>query len=294
MQSPFKRILVYDLETGGFDEKNNQITEFAGVVIEVETLEIIEEFSVVLRPRLQLEGVEEEVIKEAKRIYKSLAVPDPETNVKSLLYKGSKLTLKSLHSLEIDLEDFHKNFLKKNGSIIDYEKFLELEDSDFRDVARLYFDFTYNPQALEATGISRELMVKEGLAHSEAYKEVSNLITRHTVGNSRPVLAGHNIKKFDNPFAERFFSRHKGNLLKSINDFQIDTLEWARIKWFELSNFSLGTCANEVGLTLKEAHRALPDTVANAKFLIKLLRSLRGDGSSAEGNYVRKKYKFNF
>jgi len=294
MQSPFKRILVYDLETGGFDQKNQQITEFAGVAIEVETLEIIEEFSVVFRPQLQLDTVEEEGIKEAKRIYKTLATQDADSNVKSLLYKGSNLTLKSLNDLADELEDFNNNFLKINGSIIDYEKLLELEDSDFKDIARLYFDFTYNPQALEVTGISRELLVKEGLSHKDAYIDVTELIKRHTVGNSRPVIAGHNIKKFDNPFMDLLFERNKGSFEKSINSFQIDTLEWARMKWFEMPNFSLGTCANEVGLTLKEAHRALPDTVANAKFLIKILGNLRGNGTAEETAYIRKKYNFNF
>jgi len=180
------------------------------------------------------------------------------------------------------------------GSIIDYEKLLELEDSDFKDIARLYFDFTYNPQALEVTGISRELLVKEGLSHKDAYIDVTELIKRHTVGNSRPVIAGHNIKKFDNPFMDLLFERNKGSFEKSINSFQIDTLEWARMKWFEMPNFSLGTCANEVGLTLKEAHRALPDTVANAKFLIKILGNLRGNGTAEETAYIRKKYNFNF
>jgi len=294
MQSPFKRILVYDLETGGFDQKNQQITEFAGVAIEVETLEIIEEFSVVFRPQLQLDTVEEEGIKEAKRIYKTLATQDADSNVKSLLYKGSNLTLKSLNDLADELEDFNNSFLKVNGSTIDYEKLLELEDSDFKDIARLYFDFTYNPQALEVTGISRELLVKEGLSHKDAYTDVTELIKRHTVGNSRPVIAGHNIKKFDNPFMDLLFERNKGSFEKSINSFQIDTLEWARMKWFEMPNFSLGTCANEVGLTLKEAHRALPDTVANAKFLIKILGNLRGNGTAEETAYIRKKYNFNF
>ena len=73
----------------------------------------------------------------------------------------------------------------------------------------------------------------------------------------------------------------------------IDTLEWARLRFTEISSFSLGVCANEVGLTLKEAHRALPDTVANAKFLIKLLKSMRGEGSQ-ETKYVRRKFNFNF
>ena len=73
MQSPLKTILVYDLETGGFSEIYNPITEFAGVVISTETLEIIEEFSVMFRPRLDLRHIEEEANKEAKKLFKALA-----------------------------------------------------------------------------------------------------------------------------------------------------------------------------------------------------------------------------
>jgi DNA polymerase III alpha subunit (gram-positive type) len=119
------------------------------------------------------------------------------------------------------------------------------------------------------------------------------LITRHTVGNNKPILAGHNIKGFDNPFFEKLFISNKADIWKVVNKFMIDTLEWARIRWFEAPAFNLGVCANALGLTLKEAHRALPDTIANAKFLILLIQSMRGEGSQ-ESTYERRKLKFNF
>jgi DNA polymerase III alpha subunit (gram-positive type) len=73
----------------------------------------------------------------------------------------------------------------------------------------------------------------------------------------------------------------------------IDTLEWARLKWFNMSSFALGVVANEVGITLKDAHRAIHDTRANAKFFIKMLSHLRGEGTQ-KSNYKRRKFKMNF
>lgn len=109
-----------------------------------------------------------------------------------------------------------------------------------------------------------------------------------------PILSGHNIKGFDNPFFARFFSNNSLKLENYINKTQmIDSLEWARMRWYELANYNLSVCANEVGLTLKEAHRALPDTIANAKFIIKLLQNLRGQGTQ-ESTYKRRKFEFNF
>ena len=73
----------------------------------------------------------------------------------------------------------------------------------------------------------------------------------------------------------------------------IDTLEWARLKWFNMPSFALGVVANEVGITLKDAHRAIHDTRANAKFFIKMLSHLRGEGSQ-KSSYKRRKFSMNF
>ena len=73
----------------------------------------------------------------------------------------------------------------------------------------------------------------------------------------------------------------------------IDTLEWSRLRWFEAPSYALGVCANAVGVELKDAHRALPDTEANAEFLIKMLKGLRGEGSQ-ETKYEKRKFNMNF
>lgn len=303
MDSPLRRILVFDLETGGLSNKVNPITEMAGVVIDTETLSIIEEFSVLLRPYMDLRCNLEEPIKDAKRLFNELAIPGEEGRVKSLLYKGKEITLKTLGVIAEDIEIFNtylgnreieKRKLKQSGRMFTYEEYLELLDSEYKDIATVYFNSCYNPEALEATHISIELLLNEGIPYQDACLEFKELISKHTIGTYKPVIAGHHIKGFDIPFMEKLFSDCGFDFLKLVNNFIIDTLEWVRLKWFSAPAFSLGVCANELGLTLKEAHRALPDTVANAKVLIKLLESLRGDGTGSTKEYTRKKFSCNF
>lgn len=303
MDSPLRRIMVFDLETGGLNHKTNPITEFAGVIIETETLKIVEEFSVMFLPYMDLRNNLEEPIKEAKRLFTELAIPGEEGRVKSLLYAGKEITLKTLNILADDIEIFEeylqvreveKKKLKQSGKMFTYEEYLELLDTDYKDIATLYFNSCYNPEALEATHMNIDLLLKEGIPWQDGTVKIKELILRHTVGTYKPIIAGHNIKGFDIPFMEKLFSDCGFEFLKSVNNFIIDTLEWARLRWFSLSSFSLGVCSNELGLTLKEAHRALPDTIANAKFLIKLLESMRSEGTGTEKKYVREKYDFNF
>ena len=219
---------------------------------------------------------------------------DEESKLNVLMYKGKQITLKNLEPLIEDIEKFYQ-YLAMKGDIIEYEDYLKLEASTgLGDIAKIYFDKCYNPIALEMTGIPRELLVSEGVSYKEAFESIETFVKNHTIGNSKPIRAGHNIKKFDDPYLERVFEDFGKDMNKFFSDTQtIDTLEWARLRWFELAPFSLGVCANEVGLTLKGAHRALPDTVANAQFLIKLLKGLRGEGAQSS-TYQRKKFNYNF
>lgn len=293
MRSPYKRILVYDLETGGLTSKYNSITEIAIVAIDLEDLTIVDEFSVMFQPYLDLSNREEEPLKQAKLMFKHLATKDAHTNIKTLNYKGESITLKSLDTLVEDVKLFYK-YLDENDDFISGMDLDSLLTSKFSDIANVFFNFCYHPQALRVTHISKELLYKEGIPYADAFNQIEAKIKEHTVKNSKPILAGHNIKRFDNSFMEVLFENNEKNLHRVINQTQmIDTLEWARIKWFEMPNYSLGTCVNGVGLTLKESHRALSDTIANAGFLIKMLENLRGQGVE-EKEYKRKKFKFNF
>jgi len=294
MQSPYKKVIVYDLETGGLKKDHNAITEIAMVVIDLESLKIEETFSTIIKPMFDLENLEAESAKEARAIFKAVAIKDPETKVPSIMYKGKRLTIKDLAAVEEDIQEMEM-LIERKGTQFNYEQIVALENSkEYGDIAKLYFDKTYNPEALNVTHMTREMLVNEGIEMSEAIVKVKDIFDRYTLGNAKPILAGHNIKKFDNPFLEKMLLREGHDLDKMINETQmIDTLEWARLRWFDAPSFSLGVCVNAVGLTLKEAHRALPDTEANAKLLIKILKGLRGEGSS-EKKYEKRKFNFNF
>ena len=294
MESPYKKAIVYDLETGGLNNKFNAVTEIACVVVDLDTLKIEETFSTIIKPMFDLENREVESMKEARSIFKQISTKDPETKVPTIQYKGKSLGIKDLEEVAKDIQEFEL-LIERKGTEFNYEQIKAMESSaKFGDAAKLYFDKTYNPQALSVTHMTREMLVNEGVDILEAVDKVKDLFDRYTVGNAKPILCGHNILSFDNPFLEKMMMRGGHDLNKMICDTQmIDTLEWARLRWFDAPSYSLGVCVNAVGLTLKEAHRALPDTEANAQLLIKMLKGLRGEGSQ-ETTYEKRKFNFNF
>ena len=294
MQSPYKKVIVYDLETGGLDYKVNAITEIAMVVIDLETLKVEDTFTTMIKPNFDLEFRNGDSLKEARAIFKLVSSKDEETKIPHLRYKGKTLTIKDLDSLSNDISLFDER-LNIVGTTFDYNQILKMEASDkFGDIAKMYFDKTYNPQALNVTHMTREMMVEQGVELNDAIEQCIAFIKKYTIGNAKPILAGHNIKKFDNPFLDKMLSKNGYDMSKLFSETQmIDTLEWARLRWFDAPSFALGVCANAVGVRIKDAHRALPDTEANAEFLIKMLKGLRGEGTQ-EGTYEKRKFKMNF
>jgi DNA polymerase III alpha subunit (gram-positive type) len=272
MQSPYKKVIVYDLETGGLDYKVNSITEIAMVVIDLETLKVEDTFTTMIKPNFDLEFRHGDSLKEARAIFKLVSSKDEETKIPHLRYKGKTLTIKDLDSLSNDISLFDEK-LNIVGTTFDYNQILKMEASDkFGDIAKMYFDKTYNPQALNVTHMTREMMVEQGVELNDAIEQCVAFIKKYTIGNAKPILAGHNIKKFDNPFLDKMLSKNGYDMSKLFSETQmIDTLEWARLRWFDAPSFALGVCANAVGVRIKDAHRALPDTEANAEFLIKML-----------------------
>tara|TARA_R110002073_G_scaffold148366_1_gene301488 strand:+ start:2808 stop:3689 length:882 start_codon:yes stop_codon:yes gene_type:complete len=293
MKSPYTKAIIFDTETGGLKKDFNSLTELAFVAVDMETLEPVDEMEVMILPYLDLTSMEEDSLKEAKELYKYLSIKDETTGKKVLTYKNENLGIKDLDSLSQDIELFKRLYLK-DSKIIDYPQLVKIEETDLKPLARLLFDKCYNPGAFAATGINRQMLLDEGIERGLVFKKIEAFFLKHTEGNSKPILSGHNIRKFDNPFMEKFFSLYKKDFNKFINPTQmIDTLEWARLKWFNMSSYSLGVVANEVGITLKDAHRAIHDTRANAKFFIKMLSHLRGEGSQ-KSSYKRRKFKMNF
>lgn len=297
MRSKFKNFFCYDLETGGFSSEINPITEFAGVIVDNQNLEIQDQLTFLIKPYLDLSHIEHDAKKEAKTIFNNLSKTDQDTKIKSVEYMGNKLTLKTIDPLIEDIEDFLE-FLDdriedKKGLFFTYDEYLEMLNGEYSNVFEIYFRQAYNPSALETTHIDIDMLLNEGIEISEAATRIKEFLAKHTVGNSKPIATGHNIIDFDNPFMKNLFAKNGFDFEKCINSFMLDTYDLAQIRWFDAPAFNLGSCANELGLTLKEAHRALADATANAKVLIKMLKSLRGEGDQ-KSTYQRRRYKLNF
>lgn len=148
-----------------------------------------------------------------------------------------------------------------------------------------YADLGYDQAAFDATGINMD-MVNGGKPAKLVAKEVADFIKACGTGmNKKPVLCGHNIMKFDNPFLDFFLKFHKKDLWSLINkDNMIDTMWWSRMRMpFDQDDFGKhnlnDACARE-GIELIDAHRAMNDTAGNAQLLIAHLKHLRGAGES--------------
>lgn len=306
MKSKYRKALVYDLETGGYYENMSSITEVAFVTVNMDNLEIENSESIVIKPYVDLNWISEP-IDDAKKIYKNISEIDPDTKIAVIDFNGEKVTLKNLDSFVNRITEFYDH-VKSSGSLFfTTERIKQYEQSEWKDIFEIFYSNAYTKDALSVTGITRETLESEtSLSYSDAYKFSKNKVIDATVGSAKPILVGHNIgwlprrivkgkivkpNGFDNPFMEKFFADNGDDWFYLVNDTIIDTLDWSRKKWTELPNYTLGTCANEVGLTLKEAHRALHDTIANAKFFIKMLSHLRGEGSLKK-QYKRRKFKF--
>lgn len=293
MVSPLNYIINYDYETGGLDSEVNPPTEVAMVVIDAKTLEIVEEFSAMFRPRLDLSFIQENSKKEANRIFKELSYKEEETNLKRMEYKGELITPRNIADLCSDIETFRAFLVERKSFIIEYEEYLELLETEHAPIAEVFFNLCYNPQALTVTHMSIEMLLNEGLPASDVYYKMMDIVNKYTNGVHKPILAGHKIHDFDNHFLVKGFKIIGVDIMQKVSWFMFDTLLFSHLKWNESPFYNLGTVANALGLTLKEAHRALPDTIANAKVVIAMIRNLRGEGQG-ESEYVRKKFNLNY
>lgn len=207
MISPYKRIAVFDIETGGLNKAKHAITEIAVVMVDFPTLEIIGTWSSLIKP-----------------------------------YRG------------------------------------------------VY----YTQEAADVSGISRDLLEEEGLPIEEVANNFLDFIDEYRDG-SKPILAGHNIDKFDIPFIEaQLLSKIGRKVGQTFNkEVTFDTMKMARAVWVESTDYRLPTCCANFNHLIEQAHRALPDTEANAKLLIDILNRMRGLGvTDNKRERLRVNYEF--
>jgi DNA polymerase III alpha subunit (gram-positive type) len=163
-----------------------------------------------------------------------------------------------------------------------------------------YADLGYDQQALKATGITMD-MIHSGKDAKVVATEVNDFLKRQgTAMNKKPILCGHNIVKFDNPFLRKLLGLYRKDLDKIINkDMFMDTMWFSRMRMpYDQDDFgkhSLGVACSREGIEVIDAHRAMNDTAANARLVVSYLKHLRGKGENVvkqEKHSYRETFKF--
>lgn len=166
-------------------------------------------------------------------------------------------------------------------------------------------DLVYEPKALEVTGISIDLLLREGVDIKQIVdRAIEHFQKLNPTNNFRnkPYLVGHNVR-FDNSFLAAIFKHCKKDLSKWVNgdvDFYgnfvpatIDTLDLMKMAFGNdttMTNFKLGTCVEKSGLQQADAHRAMSDIVPTKDLLIQCIKKLRSQGQDMEK--INKEYSF--
>ena len=147
----------------------------------------------------------------------------------------------------------------------------------------------YSSKASEVSGITLDMLTKEGITPKVALDRTLDFINSYRTSNKKPTLVGHNIRSFDNPFMINWFDFCKEDLYKWVNKSDIDTLDLCHLVFPEAPYYNLGTMCDQYDIELTDAHRALPDTIANAELFIKIFKDLRGESENKISDKVEEK-----
>jgi DNA polymerase III alpha subunit (gram-positive type) len=156
----------------------------------------------------------------------------------------------------------------------------------YESLVRPYGGLGYTQTALDVTGINMDMLNSGKDSKTVVNEMVSFIKAQGTTMNKKPILCGHNIKKFDNPFISEFFKFHKKDLYKIISPEIMDTMWWSRMRTpvseDEFGKHNLGDACSREGIEVVDAHRAMSDTAANKEIVVNYLKNLRGSGVSLE------------
>lgn len=139
-----------------------------------------------------------------------------------------------------------------------------------------YGEYEHQAKAMEITGLTMDVLMKEGKGYMTVYKEVEDILKSAKNGKRKPVIVGHNIA-FDLSFLREFFRFCGGDFDSLVEPVYIDTMWMMRLNHGheDLPNHKLSTCCEILGVTLTDAHRALQDTMATADLFRSLVMESR-------------------
>jgi DNA polymerase III alpha subunit (gram-positive type) len=193
-----------------------------------------------------------------------------------------------------------KEAVQGNGAIVEIafspfdENLNDLPEYDSGIIA-VPEDRIIEQAALNVNGITRE-QIKNGKDPKIVANELKDYFKGLAKTASKIILVGHNIDKFDIPYLDDFMETQKIDLSKLVNPNHIfDTMWRSRERWVESEGgYNLIACLNNIGVTLVQSHRAMPDTRATKKLAKNLIGTARGEGSVTITQEPVEKHRVNF
>lgn len=159
----------------------------------------------------------------------------------------------------IDLET--SGLRPEEHEIIEFGAILVKDHSIVERISLLVCPENAIPLAIEnITGITNEMLQREGVPISEAIKQFMELLQDYP-------LVSHNIE-FDLRFLRNVCTKCN---LTSVRNRGIDTLALARRKVKQISNYKLGTLAKHFEIESKGSHRSLTDCEITYQLFEKLI-----------------------
>lgn len=168
-------------------------------------------------------------------------------------------------------------------------------DTNLKEIKRYetyvkpYDDLVVEQAALNANGIKMKDVHAKGITKKELQDNIAKYFKSSmpsTHPSMRPVIVGHNIP-FDIGFMDRLFRGTKTPFSNLRADVFIDTMGGAKQSWPDATSISLGNCCERAGISLINAHRAMPDVLATAD----LFRYFTYRLQNSTGGVIQKKAK---
>lgn len=173
---------------------------------------------------------------------------------------------------------------------------LELRDT-FHTFVLPYANLVIKPDALIANGIALDTIMNCNVTSKDAVDGMIKFFKKCNSKSKKPILVGHNIKKFDNKFLEFIFEHNKKDLYDCVETHCEDTIWFSRIRdgHNDVDGHSLGAVCQRMNVELINAHRAESDTRATAALWVNYVKLLRSQGSSNEvAEAIKSRVKFRF
>lgn len=179
---------------------------------------------------------------------------------------------------------------------------IALDGNTLKEIDRMEFyvkpydDLRIEKQALLTTGLKLK-DIRKGYDKKTAVNLIRDFAKKNSKTQSvrnRPILFAHN-SKFDIGFLKSLFSRCNDDWKKVFNPVAICTQQWSKAFSGKNESLKLGSCCERVGIELKDAHKAMNDTLAMVKLFRFYVLNMRNiNQNSKEEIKTKKRVTFQF